>query len=156
MRDLASCVDKVKVILSVGLVRKKTWGDSKDHLYHLIHPTSITNLKPPYLTSVCPSEIYQGKTGMSILTRNYRTTVLRATGLLSILESMILLGQFCQWNTFCPKMNKLHDWLLTTIPHIVKTMPRTDEAAVHCLPKYPWITRIHNCLLIWKLLWQNL
>lgn len=150
MTDLASCGGQGESD-TVRLVRKKIWADSKDHLYHLMHPTSITSLKLLYLTSVCPSEIYQGKLGMSVLSRNYRTTVLRAPRLLLYWKLRFYCGSF---NTLSTKMNKPHNWPLTTIPHFSKTVPRI--AAVHCPPKDSGIPGIHNCLLIWKLLWHNL
>lgn len=137
MRDSASCVDEVKVILLGWWGRSE--GNSKDHLYHLTQPSSLTNLKPPYLTSVYPSEIYQGNRRLSIINRNYRTTALRPPRLLLYWKLWFYYGSF---NTLSPKMNKPHDWPLTTIPHFSKIMPRIDEEAVHCPPKDPWVTRI--------------
>lgn len=141
MRDLASSGNKVKVIQSdtVGLVRKKIWGDSKEHLYNLIQSTGTSNMKLPYLTLVYPSELYQGNLGKWMTDKNYRTTVLCTPRLLLYWKLWFHYGSL---NTLNPKMNKPHDWSLTTTPHFSKIVPRTDEAAVHCPPEDPWITRI--------------
>lgn len=94
----------------------KIWGQSKGHLYHLVHQHEGT--LPYHL-----SEVYQEKLGMWILNSRYRTTVLRSLRLL-LHWKLWFYFKFYPWNALCPKMNIPHGWLLTTAPRFGNTMPR--------------------------------
>lgn len=111
---------------------------------------------------------------MWTVSRRYKKTVLRALRL-SLHWKLILLQQFHQWNTLCPKMNLpqvrfLPPYRILAIPcperADSRSLDATQVGAIHCptvyiyniqiyiqiytMSKGPWIPGICYCFPTWK------